>query len=335
MKSVTRRFGLFRKNHVVSPLVVLVGLVIAAAYPLTIGGPQYALSNYSVYFMWIALAVSWNMVGGYAGLLNLGLVAFFGLGAIVAGLAMGVGVPVVPAMIIAGLSGILFSLTLIPTFRLRSDYFAIATLVVPVILKPLVEYFSKKESLNVPLGLILSARDFYYLGLFMAGLSIFGVLLVMRSRIGIALRATGDDETASASLGVNVLFYKTIALMISGFIAAVAGAYYLQLVGSISTTIFGDLTFSLFPIFMVIIGGSGTFEGPILGALIFSVIEYYSPVVFVNSNADQLAFSVVIIVVAVFLPKGVVASTRRITRRRVERRALARKSIGNIPESSK
>ncbi|MDG6995538.1 MAG: branched-chain amino acid ABC transporter permease [Nitrososphaerota archaeon] len=315
-KSLLRQLGIFKRGRTLSPVVVLVGLVAAGIYPLTIAGPQYVLSTYSVYFMWIALAVSWNMVGGYAGLLNLGLVAFFGLGAIIAGLAMAAGIQVVPAMIIAGVAGILFSLTLIPTFRLRSDYFAIATLVVPVIIKPLVEYFSNRESLNVPLNLIMSAGDFYYLGLAMAGLSIFGVLLVMRSRVGIALRATGDDETASASLGVNVLFYKTIALMISGFIAAIAGAFYLQLVGSISTTVFSDLSFSLFPIFMVIIGGIGTFEGPILGALIFSLIEYYSPVIFANSNADELAFSVVIIIVAVLLPKGIVSTVTRLYRRR-------------------
>src|SRR5438093_13089857 len=115
----------------------------------------------------------------------------------------------------------------------------------------------------------------YSSGLALAGITIFGAYVLMQSRVGFALRALGDDELASSSLGINVLLYKSIAVLTSGFIASAAGAYYLQIIGTINTTLFQNLNFSLFPIFMVIIGGIGTFEGPVLEAVVFSLINYY------------------------------------------------------------
>lgn len=301
----------------VSPIAILLGIIIAGIVPGLNGGKaDLILGEFVVYFMWITLAEGWNMVGGYAGLLNLGFVAFFGVGGIVCSLAFFAGLSIVAGMLIAGVAGALMALALIPTFRLRSEYFAIGTLVIPVIVKPLVEYFTNSESFAVPVSHVLNRVQFYYLGLGMSAVAIFGTFFLMRTRIGIALRAMGDDEVAASSLGVNVLLYKTVALVVSGFIAAVAGAYYLQFIGSVSTTIFQDLTYSLFPIFMVIIGGSGTFEGPLIGALIFSVIDYYSPTIFANSTADTLVFSIIIMAVAVLLPRGIIPTLRRRLHRR-------------------
>ena len=94
-------------------------------------------------------------------------------------------------MIVSGLSCVFLAVALIPTFRLRTDYFAIGTLVVPVIVKPLVEYFTNRESFGVPLNLIISTEQFYYLGLAMAGITVFGIFFMMRSRIGICSQGDG------------------------------------------------------------------------------------------------------------------------------------------------
>jgi ABC-type branched-subunit amino acid transport system permease subunit len=126
-----------------------------------------------------------------------------------------------------------------------------------------------------------------------------------------ALRAVGDDEQVSSTVGVNVLVFKMIALIVSGMIAAAAGSYYLSYILAVNTSIFLNLTFSLYPIFMVIIGGVGTFEGPIVGALLFSGITYEVNSYFPSSNIEVLIFSVVIMIVAVLLPKGLVPSIRR------------------------
>ncbi len=303
-----RRFG---GNLPVSPLVVLAGLVIAALYPLAT--PQSLLNTldvYAIYFVWIALAESWNLVGGYAGLLNLGLVAFFALGSVVGGLAFRSGEPAIVAILLAGTAGALAASALTPTFRLRSFYFAMATLVIPLIFKPLAEYLTNTTIFVLPLGAVSSPINLYYTGLGLASLTILGVYILMRSKVGIALRAISDDEVGSASIGINVLYYKTIALVASGFVAAAAGAYYLQVLGDVDTTLFLNLNFSLFPIFMVIIGGLATFEGPIFGAIVFSLTDYWLTSALPGSTLDTFILSFLIIIVAVFLPKGVIPTTR-------------------------
>ncbi len=304
------KFGLLRDHHSISPAIVVIGLVLVGIYPLVSGSGPTSLLEYTPYFMWIVLAESWNVCGGYAGLLNLGLVGFFALGAFVTGFAMTNGLAVEPALFVAGGIGGLLALALIPTFRLRSDYFAIGTLVVPFMLKPIVEAAFPRSNFSVPRAELLNPIQLYYLGFGIAVISILGTYLIMRTRIGVALRAIGDQETASSSLGVNILLYKTIALVLSGFLAAVAGGYFLQHI-SIDSTLFENLNYSLFPIFMVIIGGIGTFEGPILGAVLFSIINYALNGFFPGTSYDVLLFSLVIMIVAVALPKGVVPSIRK------------------------
>src|SRR3989442_1920759 len=134
----------------------------------------------------------------------------------------------------------------------------------------------------------------------------------MQSRVGFALRAFGKEELASSSLGINVVIYKCIAVRASGFIASAAGAYYHKIIGTINTTLFQNLSFSLFPIFMVIIGGIGTFEGPVLGAVVFSLINYYVTSQFPGSTVDTFILSLMIIGVAVLLPRGLVFSRHQL-----------------------
>ncbi len=301
------KFGLLSTNHAISPTIVLIGLLLTGLYPLVSHANPTSLLEYTPYFMWIILAESWNLSGGYASLLNLGLVGFFVLGAFVTGFEMSMGFTLFPALIFAGVVGAILGFTLIPTLRLRSDYFAIGTLVVPFMLKPVVEVVFPRSTFSTPPSEILNPVQLYYLGLTLATISIFGIYLMMQSRIGIALRAIGDQELASSSLGINTMLYKTIALALSGFLAAVAGGYFIQSI-SINSTYFENLQYSLFPIFMVIIGGIGTFEGPIAGAVLFSVISYALNNSFPGTSYDILLFSIVIMFVAVVLPKGIVPS---------------------------
>lgn len=318
--------GFFKASRNSSPLIALVLILLAGIVPLLIGpSHQSLLFQYVIYLVWITLAESWNLIGGYANLINLGMGAFFGLGAMVTSVLLFAGIPFFASMIIAGFFGAVLALALTPTFRLKSDYFAIGSLVIPLVLKPIVEYFAKKTSFDMPFGIVLDSTAFYYAGLVMAGFAIFGIFFMMRSRIGMALRSIGDDEIAAASAGVNVLLFKMVALIVSGFIAAVAGSYYLGILGAVNTSIFNDLTFSLFPAFMVIIGGIGTFEGPIVGSLLFSVVSFGAVVYFQGTNFEVLVFSIMIMIVAVILPKGIIPTLRRLIKR-----MSASGSIANI-----
>jgi len=301
----------------ISPLLVLAGLAVAGLYPLIVPPRDLnSLDVYAIYFVWVTLAESWNLVGGYAGLLNLGLVAFFALGAVVGDIALMTGFPLIVSILLAGLAGSSAGLALTPTFRLRSFYFAMATLVIPLVFKPLVELFTNVTIFAVPGNSISPPIPLYYTGLAMVSLTILGVYLLVRSRVGVALRAMSDDEVGSASIGINVLYYKTVALLVSGFVASATGAYYLQILGNVDTTLFLNLNFSLFPIFMVIIGGLATFEGPIFGALVFSIIDYWLTSVLRGSTLDTFILSLLIIIVAIFLPKGVLPSVRSLLTRK-------------------
>lgn len=315
LKGIVSNLGFFRSSHYISPIVVFIGIAVAFVYGnVFMRGNPNALLLYFPFFVWIILAESWNIAGGYAGLLNLGLVAFFGLGSFVAGAAMESGVSYPISLLLSGMSGTVLALLLIPTFRLRSDYFAIGTLAIPFIVKPITEVVGKSSNYATPVNDILSPLSQYNLGVLLTGASIFAIFLLMQSRIGIALRAIGDDESASASLGVNPLLYKTFALCVSGFVGALAGGYFIQHF-SFNTTGFEDLTYSLFPIFMVIVGGIGTFEGPIVGALIFSVINYSVNADFPGTAYDVLLFSLVIMIVAVLVPKGLVPSSVKLVKK--------------------
>ncbi len=306
------RAGLITKTLPFSPIIVATGLVLMATYPFLLASNQFVvLDELTIYFMWIILAEGWNLVGGYARLLNLGFAAFFVLGSSVANFALISGASLPVALLVAGCSGAILGFVLIPTFRLRSDYFAIGTLVIPLILQPIIA-LEFGSNYILPSGVTTSPLIRYYAGVIMTTAAIFGIFLLMRSRVGLALRAIGNDEQASSSLGVNIVVYKTIAVVVSGFIASVAGAYYLFLFGSVSSSSFEDLTLSLYPIFMVIIGGIGTFEGPIIGALIFSGIYYTGNTLFPGSTFDVPLFALIIMAVAVLLPLGIAPTLKKL-----------------------
>src|SRR5207245_5665815 len=142
------RYALGMKNA--SQITLLISLFFAAAYSLTLSTEgSRVLSLYAIYFMWISLAESWNLVGGYAGLLNLGISAFFALGGVVGALALFDGFPFIISLLLAGFAGAILGVALIPTFARRSLYFAIDTLVVPLLVKPMVEFLVNRADFIV------------------------------------------------------------------------------------------------------------------------------------------------------------------------------------------
>src|SRR2546430_14178176 len=194
-----------------SQITLLISLFFATVYPLTLSTEgSRVLSVYAVYFMWISLAESWNLVGGYAGLLNLGISAFFALGGVVGALALFDGFPFIISLLLAGFAGAILGVALIPTFRLKSFYFAIATLVVPLIVKPMVEFLGNRADFTVPQTVILTPIGLYYSGLVLAGITIFGTYLLMQSRVGFALRALGENELGSSGLVVNAFLCHSV-----------------------------------------------------------------------------------------------------------------------------
>jgi branched-chain amino acid transport system permease protein len=236
------------------------------------------------FFTLLALAQMWNLLAGYAGLVSIGQQAFLGVGAYsLYMLADKGGVHPFAAAVLAGLVAAAISIPAAAVaFQLRGGYFAIATWVIAEVLGLLV---LNGTDLGLDLGggvgvTILSAARLdhdlrahgtYWLALG-AGAGVIAYLL-LRSRIGLALTAIRDDEAAARSLGVDVLRTKVIVWIIAAFGCGVAGAViYLNLVRVDPSAAF-TVNWTAYMIFIVVIGGIGTIEGPIVGTIIFFVLQ--------------------------------------------------------------
>ncbi len=236
------------------------------------------IASYLVY------AMMWNLLAGYAGMVSIGQQAFLGLGGyFLLILANKLGVNPFVAVPLAALIAALFAL---PTsrfvFRLQGGYFAIATWVVAEVYRLLFANISSLgggsgASLTALAGIPKATREMitYWLAL---GAVIFAVGLVyglLRSRFGLALTAIRDSEVAAESQGINVKSTKLIVYVLASFGAGLAGALYYLSNLRISPDVAFGVNWTAFTIFIVMIGGIGTIEGPILGALIFWALNKF------------------------------------------------------------
>jgi len=238
------------------------------------------------FFTLLALAQMWNLLAGFAGLVSIGQQAFIGVGAYsLYMLGDKGGVHPVLAVFLAGLIAALISIPLAAVvFRLRGGYFAIATWVVAEVLYLLT---LNGTDLHVDLGggdgvTILSAarleRTFrahatYWWALAVGAGSVLLTYAVLRSRVGLALTAIRDEESAARSLGVNVLRTKVFVWIVAAFGCGLAGAViYLNLL-RVQPEASYDVQWTAYMIFIVVIGGIGTIEGPIIGTIVFFTLQ--------------------------------------------------------------
>ncbi len=260
--------------------VGLVALVILAA------APGWALDSVLRtligFFTLLALAEMWNLLAGYAGLVSIGQQAFIGIGAY--GLlffANNLGLNLLLSVLLAGLvAGVVAVPTAALAFRLRGGYFAIGTWVIAEVYRLVV---ANSSQLGGGTGVTLTAAGAldrttrlyatYWLAL---GCGVGGVAityLLLRRRLGLALTAIRDSETAAGSLGVNAGRTKLTVYVLAALWCGLTGAViYLNLL-----RLQPDATFSVnwtaFMIFAVVIGGVGSVEGPIIGAVVFTVLQ--------------------------------------------------------------
>lgn len=266
-------------------LILGILLIVLATAPLWAG--SFALRLMGEIFLYLALATLWNLLAGYAGLVSVGQQAYVGLGAYAAfGLAMLAGVPVIWALPMAGLigAGLAVPVALL-IFRLRGAYFAIGSWVIAEVFRlsaAQVSALGGGSGTSLPAGLVKEmaasrpAREAlsYGLALGLVVLVIGLAFLLLRSRKGLALTAIRDNELAARSLGIDIWATKFQVYVLTAGLTALTGA----LIGLQKLRISPDSAFSAndwtaFVIFIVVIGGIGTLEGPILGTLIFFALR--------------------------------------------------------------
>jgi len=271
-------------------------------------------------FLAVILAQSWNLLGGYAGQINLGHAAFFGLGALVTRTLWVGGTPLIVALFPGALVAMLFGLIIgVPAFRLRGAYFAIGTLGLAEILRITIgNLLPEISAIRASELASYNTLPRYYLTLALAVLSVATVALLVPSRVGLGIRAVREDEAAAEASGVSALRHKLLALALSTALAGLAGgafAYY-------HVSYYPQHTFSpvwtFDAVLMSFIGGVGTVHGPVLGALFYVILREVLAVRWVEFHL--IIFGVLFMLVVLFFPGGLIEAWQRI------RRLIARSS---------
>jgi len=293
--------------QVISILLV----IILACLPMVIEKDS-TINLLILIFLYIILASSWNILGGYTGQTSLGHAAFFGLGALATRLLWIGGFPILPGILAGGLLAVIFALLIgAPAFRLKGVYFAIGTLALAEILNVTVgNLFPEIASLPVDDLVAYQLTPRYYLFLGLAVVVVGATYILVNSRLGLGMMAVREEEDAAESLGVSALRHKLLALGVSAFFTGLAGggfayyhvSYYFQFPFSPG--------WSLDMLTMVYIGGQGTILGPVIGAVFFVALRQYLAL---NLGEYHLiVFGVLFILVVLFLPGGIVSIWKKI-----------------------
>jgi branched-chain amino acid transport system permease protein len=257
----------------------VVALVILAAVPYFAGGP--AEQPLIVAFTFIAMASLWNLLAGYSGLTSFGQHAYLGVGAyglyLVASRGVNPFVGILLAALIAGVVSLPASALLL---RLSGGYFAVASLVVAAVFQiavTLAPAVGGTTGVSVPglagYGAVLREAMIYWASLIVAVACVAGVFLLVRAGFGLDARAVGSEPVAAASLGVRVGRARRLAYLLAAAGAGAVGALIaLQTLFIEPTSVF-SIQYSVDMLFMVLVGGMGTIEGPIIGALILFALQ--------------------------------------------------------------
>lgn len=326
--------GSVRLRRLAVWLAVLVALAAYGAF----GRKLFLLSTFGTVFLYVVLTQAWNILGGYGGYLNFGMVTFFGVGAYASAVLFQYFElsPFLTAPFAGLLSAVLGVLIGIPTLRIRGAYFALVTMIITFAVQTLVlDLPVTQGALGIylqPLRLspIGVERLFYFLFLGCAVLVTVLVHAIEHSNFGWALIAIREDEDAAEIVGVRTVEVKWIANGLAAFIAGVVGGLYAQRIMYIEPTGTFAFDISLNVVLMAVIGGAGTWQGPLIGApLVLLVADLLR--VTVTSEVNRAIFSIVVILIALFIPGGVMGVWMRWRHSRRKKPAAAAATAGTEP----
>lgn len=295
------------------PLLIVVPLV----YP-----DAYFLHILIVSMIMGALASSWNLMLGYAGIFSFGHQAFFGLGAYVSALlAMHVGLTPWLWMLVAGVAAALVSLIIaVPCLRLRAaPYVAIATLgfaeICRIIAMNLVDITRGELGLwGIPALFAGENRvPYYYTMLVILTLILLAMDRIAKSPLGLALRSVRESEDAAETLGVDVAQTKILAFTISSFMAGVVGAFYAHYLVILTPSSVLSVGVMIEVVTITLLGGLGTLVGPVVAAFGLTMgLEYMRGL----GDYRLLLYGAGLVLLIIFMPEGVLPRLRAWLRRR-------------------
>ena len=264
----------------ITTVAVIAMLLVALTFgPMLFSG--HAVDRLTTLFVYILLAVTWNAMAGYAGLVSVGQQAFFGMGAYCAVKLASVGVNAYVALVGAPLAVGIIALPLSSVMlRLKGGEFAIGMWVLSelcrllVNLDPLIQGDTGTSLISLQ-SYAADARHAYTYWLALGGMSLTLslIFLLIRGRLGAAMQAIRDSEVAAASIGIDVLTAKRMIFVLAAIGTAVAGVIWLANTTTFQPRSFFGIQWTAYMIFMVLVGGIGRFEGAIVGAILFFAAE--------------------------------------------------------------
>ena len=293
-------------------LIFAVCVLIAISLPKFLG--VYPLQILNIVLIYVALALSWDMLLR-SGQMSLGIAGSCGIGgytAVLCTINLGLN-PLVGIHIGSGVAAIIALLVGYSVLHLRAMYFAIVTLAVTEIFRILVRNF---EITGGPEGIILpnaifkgDAAGTYWLMLAIGVFTIILSWLFQKTRIHFALTSTANDEIVAASSGLNIFKYLVIVFVISSAIQGMVGGAYAQIYGFVTPESSFSVNFTLLPIIMVLLGGTNSTWGPVLGAVILTVLA--EALKLVIPYGHLLIFGVVMIIAIIWFPGGIIGILRK------------------------
>jgi len=263
-------------------------------------------------FMWICLAQSWNIIGGYCGRLNFGAAVFFGVGAYTTGALMKAGIPFLLTLPICSIFSVILAIIIgLPTLKLRGAYFAIATWAFAEVLKEgatLIHYIGGTSGL--PLPPVLQPELFYFLMFILMIVTNMHVYFINKGKLGYELKAIREDEDTAEVIGVDTFKVKLKAFILSAIYPGICGGIFAQWLTYIFPTdvFLGFRTDEM--IIMVLLGGKGTVLGPIIGVIFFIGFKELIWTQLASSSFYIIFLGLFFVFVALFIPDGIYGTIR-------------------------
>ena len=317
-------------------------LVLAALFVVLLSA-KLAFSNYiiliiSLIGVYIIASASLNLTNGYTGLFSLGHAGFMAVGAYTSallsfpvdmrsifalsplpGLLGGPDFawPFFPSVLAGGImAAILAAIVGVPVLRLKGHYLSVASLGLMIVITALAMNLRDLTRGSIGINSIPTYTNIWWAYIW-AVATVFVIWRIIGSSFGRAMMAIRDDETAAQVQGISPLKYKLLSFIIGAFFAGIAGALYGHLTGAIRPFVFSfNLTFTL--VIMVVIGGQGTISGPIVGAVILTVLRYLLKPIEEGLNIyglTELIYALMLIGIMLFKPEGLMGRRSRAAKR--------------------
>lgn len=291
---------------IVCAIVLVVLVVIGATGVLSNNGLRYLFKI----FLYITMGEMWNLMSGFTGMTSLGQQVFVGLAGysvcvMTTFYGMSFWMGILCGAVVAVIFAFLLSLFL---FRMRGMYFAVATWLIAEAVRLWFNswaYVKQGVGLTVKTNQIPKINSLYFYALVLMVIAILVIYILLRTKTGLALTSMRDETDAAASIGVNIFKTKLICYLIASLFIALAGALFFLNKGSVLPSSGFSIDWTVSMVFIVILGGSGTVTGPIVGAVIYVLLDEFLSH---YPGWSNIILGVLAILIIIFIPKGIMGT---------------------------